>query len=57
MTAQESQIFYLLESNKALRKLLKSASDDVNFLILHKSKMSETQQDIHLIKIKQSLNI
>jgi len=57
MTAQESQKFYLMESNKALRKLLKSASDDVNFLISHKSTMSETQQDIHLIKIKQSLNI
>ena len=57
MTAQESQNFYLLESNKALRKLLKSASDDVSFLISHKSMMSETQQDIHLNKIKQSLNI
>ncbi len=57
MTAQESQKFYLMESNKALRKLLKSVSDDVNFLISHKSTMSETQQDIHLIKIKQSLNI
>ena len=57
MTAQESQNFYLLESYKALRKLLKSASDDVSFLISHKSRMSETQQDIHLNKIKQSLNI
>lgn len=57
MTAQESQNNYLLQSNDALRNLIKKAKNDVGFLLSHKPMMTEQEQDIRLSKIKQSLNI
>ena len=57
MTAQESQNNYLLQSNDALRNLIKKAKNDVSFLLSHKPMMTEQEQDIRLSKIKQSLTI
>tara|TARA_R100000664_G_C2626288_1_gene57983 strand:+ start:164 stop:337 length:174 start_codon:yes stop_codon:yes gene_type:complete len=57
MTALESQNKYLMESNDALRGLIKEVRKELSFFISNQRVMSSTEQAIHLSKINNTLKI